>query len=636
MFSKSLNLMSLAGFTVGMCMVIFNSVVVIDMLFSEALTGSVVKSTGGTRDRKDTIAYAVSKITRPLLAVTLTTIAVFLPILYMNKNTVSLYADFALSVSFMLLFSYLIAVFFIPACFTRFCPEILSGLRGRKPHGGFFDMIGGILTNIGFAGVKKVSKRSFLSLLMFTVISLIFFYFFITSEFEDISPLKEHQFELYYEFDPGYTHAYRTAAMLDIGREIMAMDLPLTLVSRLDESRASFFLHFPRKYSRLHDGIFMVYERLNTFRRKDGFFYFSADKRIGIRSFVVNLFGDDLETLHLTVDEVSQALSETHGVRQVLKGYRRGSPEIVLTVDPQNMYYHKLNAGEVIRMLRYVFYKPVIMKFYEGDHILDVRGVVGTSLYNKDDIMKLRVPNRNREFIALSDFASLTHEEGSGSITRMNGKRYVSIDVRYADVSADVLVGRVRSALKSVQQRDDFYYELDENLVTKRKSRALFLFSLALALFLEFLVLGTVFKSFKIPLIILITMPSLFIGGFLFLKISGFVRSVPAHLALIMLTGLSIKGVILMMEEVFRLKRMALEKKLLLVYRTKIRLLFLTTLTTLFSLLPVLFFATSSGFIRIVTGVISFGFMFSLLASLGIFPVLMGLILKSGSERIRR
>jgi len=625
LFSRSLNVMTLAGLIAGIGMCVDSTIIITES----------ARDTMRNRSLLNSLPSTMRRVHPPLLASTLTTIIVFLPMFYMDSRTASLYSDFALSVSLMLIFSYLVSLFFIPSLIKRvyagkpvqnyetyrkrMVMKPAKKKKGLKKLSSFFLFM-----------VNKIADHPVISLGAFLIITGFFSFLFITLEYEEISVVKAHEYELYYEFDPGFHSSYKKKVMYEIGSDILHMELPCTLVSKLDGSRATFLLQFPAGCRGYKVGVQKIKDYFSEKFRSDGFFYFQKGRESGIKAATVYFFGDNIEQLNQEVDKVSAHLAGLYGIRQVLKGYREGTPEIELLIDQGRLSFYNRNVSEVIRFLRYIFHSPVIMKFYDGETILDVRGKVGVDHLKKENILSIGIPGgipgKDGDFITLGDFASVVFHQGSGTASRKNGKRYIPLSIYYEHMKENTLIQYIQSSIDKTGFERDFYYEFDESLLEARKNRISFIFTLCLALYLVFTILGVILKSFSKPAVIILTMPSVFVGSVLFLWISGFGRSIPAQIALIMILGLSVNNLILLMGEVSRLQHRRKRTALLLGYRRKMRLVFLTTFTTVISLLPVFLLSTATSFFKILTGVTAVGMLSSLFISLGMYPALYTLI----------
>jgi len=609
--SKSLNLMTLSGIIVGIGISVDNTLIMVE----------VIKSNIKYQTLDNTLVISMDSANRPILASTLTTVIVFLPLFYINSSTISLYSDFALTVAVMLFWSYLTSILFFPSFIKRFYGDRITGLKGSN----FFnnrklDNIKNHILSLPVTIVKRVLDHSNLIICGFFVVIGAFIFLFIKLEYENIHPLKEKTEELYFEFEPIYSMPYMKKKMEAIGDEILAMMLPVTLVSRLDGTKATFLMKFKNECKTYKEDIKRVKSYFLKKKRKDGFFYFQSHSETGIKSVTLYLFGDNIKRLNHSADLVSEGISRFGAVKQVLKGYKEGKPQVLLNLDNEKMYYYNINSLDVIRFLRYIFYCPVIMKYCENNNVIDVRGKIKIDQLKKDDISLIRIPNESGEYIRIKDFSTIDYSNSPGIITRKNGKRYISIDVGYENAKEKDLIKAITSYIKGVDFDKDSYYEFDEKIMENKKNRHLFGFALFLAGFMVYIILGLILKSFKYPFLIVLIVPSIFIGSFIFLWAFGYGRSVPAHIATIMLTGLSVNSIIVLLEEALRIQRIGVKKAILLSYRRKITLLAIMFLTTIFSLIPVFVVSTSTYFFKILTRVIFSGMISTLIISICVFP----------------
>jgi HAE1 family hydrophobic/amphiphilic exporter-1 len=639
LLSRSLNIMTLSGIVVGMGTCVDATILMVDgMLRAAAEPGADPRT-----------ARAIRKIIRPLCSSTLTTVVVFLPLFLIGEGEVSwagaLYADFALSLSVMLVVSCAAALFFVPALVVEAPPpstctrrlDLLQHSELRTRYG--LQLGGGRL----LAGMIRCSvRRPWPVVLAFIAVSGAGCWLFLTRPLEEIPPLAGNEYRAFFEFEPRFNAGYQREALQELGREVLSLGLPAVLVSRLDQGRATLLLKFPLGHRFFDRDVAALQEHLAGLRRRDGFFHFEPRGATGTRSMVVSLYGDNLEGLNRVADQISSQVLVLPGVQQVLKGYREGKPEIRILPDRQRMYARDLNPVQVARFLRYLFHQPVIFKQYEDGRLVDVRGGVSLPDLSWDRLHLVRVPNQRGEHTALGDFVSISYGRAPGALSRRNGKRFISLDVRYQGVREETMVRDLDRLLRralsgAAQPAHDVFAELDSELRERVASRRGFILTAGLALFLVYVTVGAVQKSFAVPLLILATIPGIFVGSSLFLLAGGFGRSVPAHLALIMMVGLSVNSVILLAGAVTAARTRhpgasGVSEALLAGYAATGRLIGVTLLTTTCSLLPVYFLATATAFFKVLTGALFFGSLAGTLLALSVFPALYRLMPGIGSE----
>ncbi|MGQ9615555.1 MAG: efflux RND transporter permease subunit [Spirochaetota bacterium] len=600
LFQRSLNLMTLAALVVGVGICVDNTIIMTESIYGN-FTGNF-RENFEAMSLKNLLRSTMSRSAKPIFSSTLTTVVVFLPVFYFRGSGVSLYTDFALTISMMLFISLLVSSIFIPCFMNRFydIKAFEASLVRRRER---FET--NAVSRFILILLRGVLRRPKCVAVLFFLSSGVFCYLFLSLDYEEISPVKENTAEIFYEFDPEYNLSYRIRGMKEMGEEILGFIHPLTMVSKLDGSRISFFLRFPHDFKKLKEKVLRLNEQLQRRRRGDGFFFFPESTETGRRSIRVYFYGDELEELGRFVDRMAGEIAGFEGVQQVLKGYREGKPEMVFLIDPRAMYYRGLDVSGVIRFMGYIFHQPVIMKNITEEGVFDVRGKIGVDQLRMDSLHSLSIQNQKGELIPLSDFTRLSYSEGPGVISRKNGKRYISVDVQFRDLTETEMAEKIEIHLDNAQFDRDFYYEFDEELLNRKQSSLNFIIALCLAVFLVYVVLGVTLNSFRLPLAILSTIPSFFIGSFIFLRAGNYGRTIPAHIALILLVGLSVNCSIVIAEEIGH--GVVLEDEVISGYKMKLRLIVLMLLTTVFSLVPVYFLATSTYFFKILTGVIFSG-----------------------------
>jgi len=652
LFDAELNILTLSALIIGIGMCAVNTIIVIEPLQralklemgslrrKEGLSDSPIsfhksryQNTRTNSRVENIITGTMVRSYRPLLSSTVTTIVVFLSLFYMNGDTVSLYVDFALAISLLLVLSCLVLIFFVPCVVHRFFitlrPNNISYthkhlfLRKNQKRKTAWEKTGST-ADFPLAVMKRILKRPLFNFVLLFFPGVIFAVLFITLDFHDVSPTKEGGLVVIYEFDPKFTASYKTRAVKELGNELLYLGIPLTLVTKLENERATFLINFPAHYRRYEKAVERIKTHIDELKRDDGFFYFDGMEESEVQSVRLFFFGDNLERLNSFVDKAAGDIFVWNGVGQILKGYKTGKPEIVLRLDTKKLYFYDLNAERVISFLRYVFYYPVIMKHYEDDMMIDVRAKIDVEGLNREALRFLRVPGNNSNQVSLTDFSSLKYQKSPGVITRKNGKRYISLDIRYAGMTEKEFTEKLRSYLDGVGLYDDYYWEFDRGIMDRHRSRRYFVFTLIIAVFSVYVALGIILKSFGLPIIIMSSVFSLFIGVYVFLIATGYARSVPAHVGFVFIIGLWANSTVLLLDEVLYLRKKdicgkRIERIILLALRRKMRTVALMLLTTVASAITVFIFTSSACFLRVLSGVIFSGLLIGIPLSVLMF-----------------
>lgn len=413
-------------------------------------------------------------------------------------------------------------------------------------------------------------------------------------------------------------------------------------------------------YERKREELLRFVSGLAKNRRSDGFFYFPAGYfpeeafskkdefnknfialpffrgKNRIKTIVFEFFGDDLVLLNKRVDEASIKVFSLPWTRGVYKGYRESENRIDVQLDSSTAYHFGINPTKLIRFMRYLFYQPVLMKFYDGDELVDVRA--GISFQNSQGHLysALSVPDKDNNYVRIEDFSEQKKIRMPVSISRKNGKRFIPLEIKYSSISEEDFIPRAMVKFETIDMTRGMYFTLDEGYYKKIQARKNFIISILVAVFLIYLVLGVVLNSFSIPVYVMLIIPSIFFGPLLFMVSGGFSRSMPLHMGVYLLAGVSVNIIVLLVEDLRGILKSEMiyiqhnntrDKTSLYflvsdVFSTNMRIIFLTFSTTLLGVLPVFLLSRATYFFRVLTGVFSFGMAGILIFSIIIFPVI--------------
>ena len=345
------------------------------------------------------------------------------------------------------------------------------------------------------------------------------------------------------------------------------------------------------------------------------------------------LFGDNYGDLR----EVSRAIREELGGYPELLNIRdnleTGSPELQIRVDPERASRYGLTVADVGNAIRIFFDGITASTLFWDNEIIDV--VVRYRRDNIDTVFDLEnfmIPTQDGRKISFSSVASLEQNDTLSSIKRVDGKREITIEADAYTTENGRAINRYikelfNDRLASLYPEIELvvggeFSEFNELLIQILR---LFL----LGVFLIYLILGTQFRSYTQPFIILLTVPFAFTGVVLFLFASGTPFSTTVLYAGVALAGIAVNDSIVLMSFINEVRRggAALEKAVKEAAITRLRPIILTSLTTISGLLPV---ALGLGGRSVVWGpmasTIIFGLIFSTMTTLLFIPSLYGLL----------
>jgi len=625
----SLNIMSLGGLTLGVGMLVDNSIVVLEAIHRRrqaglSLVGAAVE---GTRE----VGGAV-------IASTLTTVAVFIPIVFVEGIAGELFGDMAMTVTLSLLASLLVAVTLIP---------MLSALgRDRRGTAAEAPDDGGarIMGSLGRVSVvydrllQAALRRSPLTLVAAAALFAGALLLVPRLETELIPAISEGEFFFEARLPEGTPLSVtdrRVQEMERIADRYPAIERHYATVgSRLVSGGVSFNTqaeHFgqlnvilgdrrdeEREYA-LAESLRQKYERLPDVEVKLGRpSYFSLRTPIEIL-----LFGEDLDLLERYAAVLIRRLEAIPGVVDLRSSLEEGSPELQVVFDRDRLAALDLDLRTLSEALRDRIQGAVPTRFREADRQLDIR--VRNQEVDRatlEDVRNLIVPG-GEEPLRLLTLADVRIGRGPAEVHRVQQQRAAVISANLADRNLGPVVADIRQAIDREPPPRGVTVEVGGQYEEMQVSYASLRFALALAIFLVYLVMAATFESLLHPLIVIFSVPLALIGVVTGLLVTGTPISVIVLIGAVMLVGIVVNNAIVLIDKVNQLRRAGYEKRRALIDACHVRLrpILMTTLTTVLGLLPMSLGLGEGAELRAPLAItVSFGLLLSTLLTLVVIP----------------
>lgn len=636
----SLNIMSLGGIALAAGMLVDNSIVVLENIarHREAGAGAEQAAVRGT-----------GEVSQAVVASTLTTVAVFVPLVFVEGIGGQLFRDQALTVTYALLISLAVALTLVPMLaslqqrapmnfaadpirparrprtraghfarqarqhvFTTAPAATVGGLRwvgrrlGRGMRALFSPLVNGVHT--GFEHLRSaygsllpwaLSHRAVvllssagllaLSLLVLTGIGS-----------ELIPQLQQGRFEVKLRLPPG-TPIERTdslvAAFQHHAAGIEGIET-LYAVSgsgnRLDANPASAGENTGSVLVVLQDDAdeSRVMAELREFTRNQAGLEarFTRPELFSLDNPVeVQVSGYDLTTLKQLSDQVAAALRASSRFVDVESSLEQGQPEVRVIVDQERAANLGLTVRAVADRVVSKVRGQVATRYNFRDRKIDVLVRVEESdRASLEDLRGLIVnPGSERE-VPLSAVAELVVGEGPAEINRIDQERValVTAGLRFGDLGA--AVEEARDLVEDIPVPLDFDLEIAGQNEEMQRSYNSLLFALGLAVFLVYLVMASQFESLLHPFVVLFAIPLSLIGVALALFVTGTELSVLVFIGVIMLAGIVVNNAIVLIDFINRLREQGMDKEQAIIEagHARLRPIAMTTLTTVLGLIP--------------------------------------------------
>src|SRR5690554_3151731 len=583
----TLNVMTLSGLALGAGMLIDNAIVVIESIFRNREQGA---------ERKDSITDGTTEVSGAVIASTLTTIVVFIPIVYMHGASGELFKDLAWTVTFSLLSSLFVALLVIPMLYDRFTGrKDVKGETKAVQFKGYSRHLRSLLRHRWW--VIGVSAAVLMVSILLTPL--------IGTEFLPRSPGKD--FTLSVKLPEG-TRMERTDAVMN--------NLEQLLYTISGDSLATVYTHVGRGSSdnEIFEGEHtammkvilsekstaspeQVIERFVeassgieglelVFKQDDhslGEFLGSDEAPI-----VVEVKGEDLQEIEYLTDDVLARMSSVEGIFNVKSSMADGAPELNVHINRTMAGIHDISVATVIQQVGQQLQGREVGKMdFRGemrDIVIDVPDITASELGS------LLIRSGSQEF-RLAEIATITRSQAPKEIFRRNQSRINKIvaDME-ADRSLDRVAQEIDAAIQDIELAPNYSITVTGEEERRKESMESLLFALLLSVVLVYMVLASQYESLLHPFTILLTIPFGLVGAVMIFLITGIPLNIMGVMGIIMLAGIAINNSILLVGRINQLKStMELTEAIVQAGQQRVRPIIMTSLTTILVLLPMTF-----------------------------------------------
>ena len=590
----TLNIMTLGGIALGAGMLVDNAIVVLENIFRHHETGS--------SEREAAIA-GTSQVGGAIIASTLTTIVVFLPIVYIRDAAGELFKEQAFTVAFSLLCSLLVAILIIPMLYTRL-------YRGRTPFKRTEKK------SVQFTGYGRLLDRilaykAWVLLGAFGLIALGWLMLRQTgSEFMPGTDLREFYVDLKM---PEGTRLERTAgaavSIEEMIRQLAPGEVelvyteigPTSGLSREGQDVFDDQNMATLKVKLTKDGktpaSMLIRSLTSYYANNTNFEMLCRQEETALRSIlgteeaplVVELVGTDMEILEDLNDEVVHALGEISGLNNIVSSIEGGAPEVDIRIDRYRAGLLNIDVNTLVSRV-----SQKLQGINAGQ--MDINGELKDITVKLEDIdlqelESLTITVDNVEVI-LREVAEISIGNAPKEILHHNQNRIIRITADLEEgIPLDRMASRISSRLQRVTFPPEHRFQITGEEAMRTEAMSSLAFALVLSLILVYMVLAAQFESLVHPFTILLTVPLSVVGAIGVFYLQGKALNIMAVIGIIMLVGIAVNDSIILVDAInqFRRSGMKLKESIVAAGQRRIRPIIMTSLTTILALLPLTF-----------------------------------------------
>lgn len=582
----TMNIISLSGLALGVGMLVDNSIVVIENIYRLRNEGMSAKKAS---------VIGANQVAGAIFASTLTTVCVFLPIVFTHGLSRQLFEDMGLTIAYSLLASLIVALTLVPAMSSK-----MLNVNTKKEHKLFDKFV-----NL-YEKLLKVSLKHKFIVLFGSLVLFLGSGFLIISKGTILMPeIDSTQLSVSLEMPKKSTKKDTrdmSETIIDKITEIKDVETVGALQSSGEsfmfsqgKNNVSFYvlLKEDKKLSSKEIAN-IITEKTKDLNAKIKVNSSNMDmSALGGSGINVIVKGDNLDKLKNIAKDVAKILEKTEGTTEVNNGLGENNKETKIIVDKQKAMNYSLTVAQV--------YQEVSNKLKNENTSTTLN--VGSNEYpvivvdDKKDTLsreslsnyKIKGTKDNKEVeVKLIDIASIEEVESLNSINRESQVRNISVTSSIDDKHNIGLVSKeIESKLKDYKLPDGYSIEMGGEKESMDSAFGDLIKMISLAIVFIYLIMVAQFQSLLSPFIVLFTIPLAFTGGFLGLLITNFELSMISMLGFLMLAGVVVNNGIVFIDYVNQLRLNGIDKKsaLILAGKTRIRPILMTALTTILGLL---------------------------------------------------
>ena len=588
----TLNIISLSGLALGIGMLVDNSIVVIENIYRLRAEGYSVKKAA---------VEGANQVAGAIAASTLTTVCVFLPIVFTEGITRQLFVDMGLTIAYSLGASLIVALTLVPAMGAG----LLKNVKEKRSP--FFSVI-----QNGYAKLLGWSLKVKFLVLLLAVGLLAFSAKLALSKGTAFMPeMESTQVSVTLNMPEGSLLS-ETAKMADEVMERIRTIPDVTDVGGMsggsgmmsmmggsqsaDAESVSIYVLLSEDKTISNDELkAQILEKTSDLDCELAVETSTMDmSALGGSGISINIKGRELDELKRIAGEVAEIVESVEGTADVSDGIAEKTLELRLVVDKDKAMGYQLTTAQVYQFLQAKLAdasSATTLSTLSKDYPVLVVSDTDETL-TRDKIKDLTITGKDEEGkdveVPVADLVEFVDTEGFSSINREAQTRYVTVSAQIADGYNIGLVSEdLNAALENYELPKGYSLEMAGEDQTINEAMTEVVKMLLLALAFMYLIMVAQFQSLLSPFIIMFTIPLAFTGGLLALYLTDNPVSVIAMIGFVMLSGIIVNNGIVLVDCINQLRRGGMEKRAAIIEagRTRLRPIIMTALTTILGLL---------------------------------------------------
>nr|WP_249270216.1 efflux RND transporter permease subunit [Neochlamydia sp. AcF95] len=594
MVGFTLNNMTMLALSLSIGILIDDAIVVVENIYRHLKRG---------KSAKEAAAIGTQEIGLAAFAITMSIVAVFLPVAFMKGIIGRFFYQFGITVTFAVLISLFVAFTLTPMLASRFLTLHISTGKLALGIERALDSLDRVYTNL-LSKALKYSKTTLL-LAISLLIGTLFLGKYLRSEF---IPLEDRsEFFIKVNVPLGSSLAVTDEAIRKILQDISPqpwVKYTFTTIgsdsfNRVNEGTV--YVKMTDKESRsLSQAEAMKFAREKLSSLPHIITSIEPVPAIaggGRRNAAIQLDikGANLEKIDQIANQIKNHLEETPGYVDVDTSYEKGKPEIEISIKRDEATALGVLPIFIAQEIKALVGGLEVSKFRSNGERYNISLRLNEEFRSKpQDILQLSVKNSKGNLIKLSSLVNIKEKRGPVQINRYNRARFISVfsNLQEGKKVLGEAINEINSFISQIKMPLGYRTSFSGAAESMKESFQHLILALLLAVVITYMVLASQFESFVQPLVIMLSLPFSIIGALGILLITDMTLSIFTIIGIIMLLGLVTKNAILLVDYINTLRTrdgMDRREAIMLAGPTRLRPILMTTLAMIFGMLPIAF-----------------------------------------------
>ncbi|RJG22150.1 efflux RND transporter permease subunit [Paenibacillus thiaminolyticus] len=586
---QTLNIISMGGLALGIGMMVDNSIVILENIFTYRQKGMSMK---------EAAVKGASELASAVIASTTTTLVVFLPIVFVQGITSDIFRPLALTVCFSLIASLVVAITLIPTLSSKIISQ--KKIVQSEKKGWYLRFFGSFVS--GYKRILRWALGHRKTTVFATILLLVGSFFLaplIGMEFMPGGDQGQIQISVQ---TPSGTNLEETKKVAD---DVAALLKPYeSIIDTASESiggggpfggganSATFTIQLIRATEREMTTKEMMQELTDAVSEIPGaeITVSAMESGFGAGSPIqIKLNGQEQDVLEEIASQVVWLISDIQGVYNADSSAAEGNAELNISIDRSLAATYGLSYQQIMNEISLAMNGQLATQYREGGNEYDVRVILPEA--ERDSISALNaltIQSQTGQLVPLSAVAQFQQLQGPVMIQRENQQRQINVTADLAGRDLGSVSTEIEQALQKMNFPEGYTYSMGGETEEMMNAFADLAIALVFSIFLVYVVMAVQFESLLYPFIIMFSMPTMFVGVLFGLFITGTPLSVTALIGVIMLAGVVVNNGIILVDYINIQRRYGLERHEAIMQGapSRLRPVFMTTLTTVLGLIP--------------------------------------------------